>query len=63
MDGGSNQQEDNNMENGDNINVDSSGIEEYDSDDEDDYDTLDNMNTLQKLKNNNPAVSTLYRFE
>jgi len=48
------------MENGGNID-DISGIEEYDSDDEDEYDTLDYdyMNTLQKLKNNNPAVSTL----
>ena len=53
---GSNQQEDN-MENGDNIDG-ISGIEEYDSDDEDEYDILD-KNTLQKLNNNNPAVSAL----
>ena len=62
MDGSNQQEGSNNMENDDGGNIDDiSVIEKYDSDDEDEYDTLDEnyKNTLQKLKNNNPAVSTL----
>ena len=55
---GSNQQEDgNDMENDHNID-DTNIIEEYDSEDED-YGYEFDEDTLQKLRENNPAVSTL----